>query len=90
MDSGPLPLCRTAKMLLSARALNAIHDGNPGILPVSSQADTEESDLARECEELAFHAGGARRAVGALRVTFWGALAMALMYDVGALFGTVV
>ncbi|MBP2676381.1 MAG: hypothetical protein H6Q84_3221, partial [Deltaproteobacteria bacterium] len=36
------------------------------------------------------HAGGARRAVGALRVTFWGALAMALTYGVGALFGTVV
>jgi vacuolar iron transporter family protein len=39
---------------------------------------------------LAAHAGGARRAVGALRVTFWGALAMALTYGVGALFGTVV
>ena len=34
--------------------------------------------------------GGARRAVGALRVTFWGALAMALTYGVGALFGAVV
>lgn len=59
MDSGPLPLCRTAKMLLSARALNAIHDGNPGILSVSSQAETEESDLARECEEQASHGVGA-------------------------------
>ena len=39
---------------------------------------------------LAAHAGGARRAVGTLRVTFWGALAMALTYGVGALFGTVV
>jgi VIT1/CCC1 family predicted Fe2+/Mn2+ transporter len=39
---------------------------------------------------LAAHAGGARRAVGSLRVTFWGALAMALTYGVGALFGTVV
>ncbi|MCR4309807.1 MAG: VIT family protein [Deltaproteobacteria bacterium] len=39
---------------------------------------------------LAAHAGGARRAVGALRVAFWGALAMALTYGVGALFGTVV
>jgi len=39
---------------------------------------------------LAAHAGGARRAVGALRVTFWGAFAMALTYGVGALFGTVV
>ncbi|MHB1024236.1 MAG: VIT1/CCC1 transporter family protein [Desulfobacteria bacterium] len=39
---------------------------------------------------LAAHVGGARRAVGALRVTFWGAAAMALTYGVGALFGTVV
>jgi vacuolar iron transporter family protein len=39
---------------------------------------------------LAAHAGGARRAVGSLRVTFWGAFAMALTYGVGALFGTVV
>ncbi|PJB31358.1 MAG: hypothetical protein CO109_10390, partial [Deltaproteobacteria bacterium CG_4_9_14_3_um_filter_65_9] len=39
---------------------------------------------------LAAHAGGAKRAAGALRVTFWGAFAMALTYGVGALFGTVV
>jgi len=39
---------------------------------------------------LAAHAGGARRAVGALRVTFWGSLAMAVTYGVGALFGTAV
>ena len=39
---------------------------------------------------LAAHAGGARRGVGALRVTFWGALAMAMTYGVGALFGAVV
>jgi len=39
---------------------------------------------------LAARAGGAGVAVGALRVTFWGALAMALTYGVGALFGTVV
>lgn len=39
---------------------------------------------------LAAHAGGARIAVGALRVTFWGAFAMALTYGVGALFGAVV
>ena len=38
---------------------------------------------------LAAHAGGARRAVGALRVTFWGASAMGLTYGVGAIFGTV-
>ncbi len=39
---------------------------------------------------LAARAGGAGVVVGALRVTFWGALAMALTYVVGALFGTVV
>jgi VIT1/CCC1 family predicted Fe2+/Mn2+ transporter len=39
---------------------------------------------------LAARVGGAPAAVGAARVTFWGALAMALTYGVGALFGTVV
>ena len=34
--------------------------------------------------------GGARMFVAALRVTFWGALAMALTAAIGALFGTVV
>ena len=37
---------------------------------------------------LAARAGGARVTVGALRVTFWGALAMAVTAGVGALFGT--
>jgi VIT1/CCC1 family predicted Fe2+/Mn2+ transporter len=39
---------------------------------------------------LAARAGGAGMAMGALRVTFWGALAMALTAGVGSLFGTVV
>jgi vacuolar iron transporter family protein len=39
---------------------------------------------------LAARAGGAGAAVGAIRVTFWGALAMALTAGVGWLFGTVV
>ena len=38
---------------------------------------------------LAARVGGARVAVGAMRVTFWGALVMALTAGVGALFGTV-
>jgi vacuolar iron transporter family protein len=38
---------------------------------------------------LAGRAGGAGVAKGALRVTFWGALAMALTAGVGSLFGTV-
>src|ERR1017187_1513527 len=37
---------------------------------------------------LAAHAGGASVKLGAIRVTFWGALAMALTAGVGALFGT--
>ena len=37
---------------------------------------------------LAARAGGAGMVVGALRVTFWGALAMAATAGVGALFGT--
>jgi len=36
---------------------------------------------------LAARAGGASAAIGALRVTFWGALAMALTAGVGTLFG---
>jgi len=39
---------------------------------------------------LAARAGGASAGAGALRVTFWGAFAMALTYAVGALFGAVV
>jgi VIT1/CCC1 family predicted Fe2+/Mn2+ transporter len=39
---------------------------------------------------LAARAGGAGMTVGAIRVTFWGALAMAVTAGVGALFGTVV
>jgi VIT1/CCC1 family predicted Fe2+/Mn2+ transporter len=39
---------------------------------------------------VAARAGGAGMTVGAMRVTFWGALAMALTAGVGALFGTVV
>lgn len=37
---------------------------------------------------LAARAGGARVTLGALRVTFWGALAMAVTAGIGALFGT--
>jgi VIT1/CCC1 family predicted Fe2+/Mn2+ transporter len=39
---------------------------------------------------LAARAGGAGVMIGALRVTFWGALAMGVTAGVGALFGTVV
>ena len=38
---------------------------------------------------LAARAGGARVMMGAIRVTFWGALAMAITAGVGWLFGTV-
>jgi VIT1/CCC1 family predicted Fe2+/Mn2+ transporter len=39
---------------------------------------------------VAARAGGAHPGIGATRVAFWGALAMALTYGVGALFGTAV
>jgi VIT1/CCC1 family predicted Fe2+/Mn2+ transporter len=39
---------------------------------------------------VAVRAGGAGMLVGAWRVTFWGALAMAITAGVGALFGAVV
>ena len=39
---------------------------------------------------VAARTGGARPVAGALRVSFWGALAMAVTYGVGALFGAVV
>lgn len=39
---------------------------------------------------LAAHTGGARILIGMVRVTFWGALAMAITAGIGALFGTVV
>jgi VIT1/CCC1 family predicted Fe2+/Mn2+ transporter len=39
---------------------------------------------------IAAKAGGASAVRGAVRVTFWGALAMALTAVVGRLFGTVV
>jgi VIT1/CCC1 family predicted Fe2+/Mn2+ transporter len=39
---------------------------------------------------LAAGAGGAGVRVGAIRVMFWGALAMGLTAGVGALFGTIV
>ena len=38
---------------------------------------------------LAARTGGAGVMAGAMRVTFWGALAMAMTAGVGALFGTV-
>ena len=36
------------------------------------------------------HAGGASVGTGAIRVTFWGAMAMAITAAIGALFGTIV
>ena len=39
---------------------------------------------------LAAHSGGARILTGTVRVTFWGALAMAITAGIGAFFGTVV
>ena len=65
----------------------------PGFADVQGAGDTTIAALS-----LALRAGGslleaaviANAAAGAVRVTFWGALAMALTAGVGALFGTVV
>jgi VIT1/CCC1 family predicted Fe2+/Mn2+ transporter len=58
---------------------------------VSPQSDTEKADLARERKELSENAaGGANLLRATARVTFWGALAMALTAAIGKLFGTVV
>jgi len=39
---------------------------------------------------LSAYTGGARLVIGAARVTFWGALAMALTAGIGSLFGAVI
>jgi VIT1/CCC1 family predicted Fe2+/Mn2+ transporter len=39
---------------------------------------------------VAARAGGANMVTGAVRVTFWGAIAMAITAAIGAIFGTVV
>ena len=46
--------------------------------------------LLAEMGALASSAGGAKVLVGAARVTFWGAVAMAATAAIGALFGTTV
>ena len=59
------------------------HPRKPGALPSSYVA-------VRRLGGFGAHAGGAPVINAALRVTFWGALAMALTAGVGALFGAVV
>ena len=58
----------------------------PGLIPVVSGTSLVFLAILGG---LAARVGGARVTVGALRVTFWGALAMGLTAGVGALFGTV-
>jgi VIT1/CCC1 family predicted Fe2+/Mn2+ transporter len=56
-----------------------------------SQASTATALIALSIfGAAAASAGGASIATGALRVTFWGALAMALSAAVGSLFGAMV
>jgi vacuolar iron transporter family protein len=59
-----------------------------GLIPLVSVSGTSLVFLAL-LGGLAARAGGAGVAMGAMRVTFWGALAMALTAGVGWLFGTV-
>jgi len=61
----------------------------PGVYLIPLLAGTSLVFLA-VLGALAARAGGAGMAVGALRVTFWGALAMAVTAGVGALWGTTV
>ena len=58
----------------------------PGLIPLV--AGTSLGFLAL-LGGLAARAGGADMLTGAMRVTFWGALAMALTAGAGALFGAV-
>jgi vacuolar iron transporter family protein len=58
----------------------------PGLIPLVSATSLAFLALLGG---LAARVGGARVVIGALRVTFWGALAMALTAGVGWLFGSV-
>jgi vacuolar iron transporter family protein len=63
---------------------------------IASSAWIAEVSSATAIVELVFlggtaaYAGGAPIAKGAMRVTFWGVLAMGLTASVGRLFGTIV
>ena len=58
-------------------------------LPCSAQTTASFLLFLALLGGLAARAGGASIVVGAIRVTFWGALAMALTAGVGRLFGVV-
>src|SRR5512134_4025092 len=66
--------------------LTAVAAPAANLLPVVAGASLASLALLGGVAALA---GGASAAAGAVRVTFWGALAMALTAGVGALFGTV-
>jgi VIT1/CCC1 family predicted Fe2+/Mn2+ transporter len=61
----------------------------PHVILIPAVAAASLAFLAVLGGRLAAHARGAGLWAGALRVTFWGALAMAVTAGVGALFGTV-
>ena len=86
---------------LQAAAASAASFAGGAVLPLAVAVLAPSSDLlvAVPLASLVFlallggisaRAGGARVTVAAARVTFWGALAMALTAGVGALFGAVV
>ena len=60
------------------------------VLGVAASHATQQNVLIAILGGLAARAGGAAVGAGIARVTFWGALAMALTTAVGALFGAVV
>ena len=70
------------------------HESDPSTFGEFRDQDYSYGDRGGDCAQpilggLAARVGGARVTVGAIRVTFWGALAMAVTAGVGALFGTV-
>jgi VIT1/CCC1 family predicted Fe2+/Mn2+ transporter len=78
----------TASLIIGVAAASTSHEnillaGVAGLVAVSSLV------FLAFLGGLAAKAGGASTAIGAFRVTFWGALAMALTAGVGTLFGVV-
>ena len=68
-----------------------LSDRDLGPMPSSSRSSPDSRwSFSRLLGGLAAYVGGANMLWGALRVTFWGALAMAATAAVGALFGTTV
>src|SRR3569623_190678 len=80
----------TASLILGVATAQGGHSsvlvaGHAGLIPLVSATSLMFLALLGG---VTARAGGARVAMGALRVTFWGALAMGVTAGIGALFGT--